>query len=158
MHDVLIVVPCGKLKIWHKQPDRGPTRATDAYTGAPFKLNRAYAECFGDAWVVLSARYGFVEPEFEIPGPYEVTFTKAKTRPIGTEALRQQVEDLRLHRYPVVVGLGGAAYRAALSAAFASFPVHLAFPFAGLQIGLMMQATKRALQAGQPGFDREGRI
>lgn len=155
MPNVLVIVPCGKSKIWDKQPDRGPTSAADAYTGAPFKLNRAYAECFGDAWVVLSARHGLVEPEFEIPGPYEVTFNDARTRPIGTEALRRQVDDLRLNRYSLIVGLGGAAYRNAINAAFVSSAVQLVFPFAGLPIGRMMQATKRAVQDGRPGFDRE---
>jgi len=109
MPDVLVIVPCGKSKIWDKQPDRGPTPASDAYTSALFKLNRTYAECFGDAWVVLSAKHGFVKPEFEIPGPYEVAFTKPRTRPIGTETLCKQVEHLRLNRYSLVVGLGGAA-------------------------------------------------
>lgn len=88
MPEVLVIVPCGKSKIWDKQPDRGPTAASDAYTGAPFKLNRAYAKCFGEAWVVLSAKYGLIEPEFEISGPYEVAFTKPRTCPIATESLQ----------------------------------------------------------------------
>ncbi len=156
MLDVLVIVPCGKSKVWDKHPNRGPTPAADAYIGAPFTLNRAYAECYGDAWVVLSAKYGLIEPEFEIPEPYEVAFNKARTRPIATESLQRQIEDLRLNRYAVVVGLGGAAYRKAICAAFARSPVNLAFPFAGLPIGKMMQATKRAVQEGRPGFDREG--
>jgi len=40
----LVIVPCGKRTIWDKHPDQGPTRADDAYTGTPFKLNRRYAE------------------------------------------------------------------------------------------------------------------
>jgi hypothetical protein len=31
-----------------------------------------FAERFGDAWVVLSAKDGFIPPEFTIPAPYEV--------------------------------------------------------------------------------------
>jgi len=156
MSDVLVIVPCGKSKIWDKHPDRGPISASDAYTSALFKLNRCYARRFGDAWVVLSAKYGLVKPEFEIPGPYEVAFTKPRTRPIEIEALCQQVDDLRLDRYSLVVGLGGGAHRKAICAAFASSAVRLAFPFTGLRIGWQMQATKRAVQDGQPGFDREG--
>lgn len=56
----LVIVPCGKRKIWDKHPDQGPTRADDAYIGTPFTLNRTYAERFGDRWVVLSAKYGRV--------------------------------------------------------------------------------------------------
>ncbi len=156
MRNVLIIVPCGKSKIWDKQPHRGPMAASDAYTGAPFKLNRRYAECFGDAWIVLSAKFGFVKPEFVISGPYEVTFKNVRTHPITTECLQQQVGDLGLNRYALVVGLGGADYRKAICDAFVVSPVHLAFPFAGLKIGKMMQATKEAIEEGNPSFDREG--
>jgi hypothetical protein len=155
MHTVLIIVPCGKSKVWDKHPKRGPTRAADAYSGTPFKLNRAYAERFGDAWIVLSAKYGFIAPDFQIPEPYDVAFTKPKTSPIAVDALRQQVLKQQLHRHSVVVGLGGAAYRDAIAAAFAPFPVRLAYPFAGLPIGKMMQATKLAIATGDSHFDRE---
>jgi hypothetical protein len=56
----MVIVPCGKRKIWDKHPDQGPTHAAEAYTGAPLRLNRRYAERFGDRWVVLSAKYGRV--------------------------------------------------------------------------------------------------
>lgn len=90
MHDVLVIVPCGSSKIWSKQPDCGPIAAADAYIGTPFKLNREYAECFGAAWVVLSAKYGFVLPEFEIPESYEVTLKRASTHPVTIEVLERQ--------------------------------------------------------------------
>lgn len=51
----LVVVPCGKRKIWDKYPSAGPTKAEDVYIGAPFKVNREYAEKYGSRWVVLSA-------------------------------------------------------------------------------------------------------
>ncbi len=96
MHDVLVIVPCGSSKIWSKQPDCGPIAAADAYIGTPFKLNREYAECFGGAWVVLSAKYGFVLPEFEIPESYEVTFKRPSTRPVNIEVLERQVVEMHL--------------------------------------------------------------
>lgn len=68
------------------------------------------------------------------------------------EALRQQLDELHLHQYGVIVGLGGQAYRKAITVTFAGHPVHVAFPFAGLTIGRMMQARKLALQTGNPGF------
>lgn len=157
MQTVLVIVPCGKSKIWDKQPDQGPTRASDAYTGTPFRLHRAYADYFGDGWVVLSAKYGFIAPEFDIPGPYEVAYTQPQTRPIAIDDLQRQVEEQQLHQHSVVVGLGGAAYRNAVQAAFAPFAVRLAFPFPGLPIGKMMQATKHAITTDDPGFDRKRR-
>lgn len=153
---VLVVVPCGRSKIWNGEPNRGPARAADAYTGTLFSLNRSYAERFGDDWIILSAKYGFISPDFEIPETYEVTFNRKGTNPISHERLRQQVKDLRLDKYSQVVALGGAAYRDAVTEAFASSPVHLVFPFAGLPIGRMLQATKRALDNGHPGYELEG--
>jgi len=43
----LVIVPCGRSKIWDKNPDAGPTVAKDAYAGSPFKVNRRYAERVG---------------------------------------------------------------------------------------------------------------
>jgi hypothetical protein len=81
---------------------------------------------------VPSAKYGFNLPEFLISGPYVVSFEDSATGPIAVERLRDQVCEQRLDRYPVVVGLGGKDYRAAVEAAFADVPVRLVFPFAGL--------------------------
>ncbi len=39
-----------------KNPDIGTSPAKDAYVGSPFKVNRKYAECFGNEWVILSAK------------------------------------------------------------------------------------------------------
>lgn len=148
METVLVIVPCGKSKIWDKDPRQGPIQAAAAYTGTPFRLNRAYAQQFGDAWIILSAKYGFVEPTFMIPGPYEVSFKHARTNPIAPPDLALQVKRLQLHRYGVVVGLGGKEYRKVILDAFAPLGVRLEFPFAGLPIGKMMQATKRAIHDG----------
>lgn len=51
----LVVVPSGRRKIWDGEPVRGPASAAAANTGTPFRLNRQYAERFGDVVVVLSA-------------------------------------------------------------------------------------------------------
>jgi len=39
-------------------------------------VNREYAEHFGDRWVILSAKYGFLNPEDTIEGTYNVTFKR----------------------------------------------------------------------------------
>src|SRR5262245_39923686 len=66
---VLVVVPCGQKKVWDRSPSTGPTAARDVYTGPPFGINRTFAESFGQAWMILSAKYGFIDPAFMIPGP-----------------------------------------------------------------------------------------
>lgn len=148
----LVVVPCGRAKIWDRLPDLGAAAAREAYTGAPFNLNRDYAERFGDTWVVLSAKYGFIRPTMPIPRPYEVTFKRQETDPVADERMREQVIALGLDRFSIVVGLGGKEYRGAIERAFAGLPPHLIFPFAGLPIGRSMRATKQALLSGNPGF------
>jgi hypothetical protein len=45
-----------------------------AYTSTPVRLNRQYAERFGDTWVVLSAKYGLIAPNFSTSEAYEVSF------------------------------------------------------------------------------------
>ncbi len=144
----LVVVPCGQGKIWDRYPKTGPVAARDAYTGAPFRVNRQFAEKFGDQWTILSAKYGFVSPDFVIPGPYAVTFKSRRTNPISVAALGEQVREQGLGQFQVVIGLGGKEYVQAIRAAFASWPTRLVFPFAGLAIGKMMQATRRAIDAG----------
>ncbi len=147
----LVIVPCGRSKIWDKHPTAGPTPAKDAYTGTPFKLNRRYAETFGDAWVILSAKYGFITPDFILPGPYEVTFKRKSSAPVSTDALQHQVVDQRLSDFAIVIGLGGKEYRSAIESAFHQPAVELQFPFAGLPIGKSMQATKRAIEKPRHG-------
>lgn len=141
----LVVVPCGSSKVWAKRSDAGAVPAKDAYIGGPFVMNRRYAERFGDEWVILSAKYGFLAPDDLIPGPYEVTFKRKRTNPIGFDALRRQEGERSLGAFDVVIGLGGAEYRAAIEAAFADKGLELRFPFAGLPLGLSLQATKRAI-------------
>jgi hypothetical protein len=125
--------------------------AKDAYTGSPFKTNRAYAEAFATRWVILSAKYGFILPDSLIPGPYNVTFKDRSTNPVELPRLVKQIKELRLSDVPNIIGLGGKEYRAMIERAFASFPCSLSFPFSGLAIGLAMQATKRAIHRGNPG-------
>jgi hypothetical protein len=147
---VLVIVPCGKSKIWDKQPQHGPAPAIEAYTGAMFRLNLQYAERFGDAWVMLSPKYGFIAPDFVIPETYDISFRLPATRPISDGQLQRQVRERRLDAYTDVTGLGGKGYRGAIQASFADTAARLHFPFAGLPIGKMMQATKAAI-AGNHG-------
>lgn len=145
----LVVVPCGKSKIWDRQPEHGPAPAIDAYTGAMCRLNRQYAAQFGDAWIMLSPRYGFIAPDFVIPGPYDISFRLPRTHPIAVAELQRQVRTLGLAAFSDVTALGGSGYRGAITAAFAGTSARLHAPFAGLPIGKMMQATKAAVEADQ---------
>lgn len=155
MNELLVIAPCGQKKVWDRNPDAGPTAAKDAYIGPPFGINRSFAERFGEAWVVLSAKFGFIAPMFEIPEAYNVTFKRKRTGPIAAARLREQVHEQYLDRFKTVIGLGGKEYREAIEAAFAGTPPRLCFPFSGLPIGKMMQATKRAVATNDPMWERK---
>lgn len=155
MFGVLVIVPCGQKKIWDRSPQTGPTTAKDAYIGPPFGINKEFANRFGDAWVILSAKYGFIEPGFEIPGPYNITFKKKQTAPISVAQLREQIRQQNLARFSTIIGLGGKEYREAIELAFAGEPSRLCFPFSGLPIGKMMQATRSAIATDDPFWERK---
>lgn len=152
MNGVLVIVPCGKAKIWDRKPHVGAISAREAYTGPPFKVNREYAETFGDRWVILSAKHGFMNPDFPIPGPYNVTFKEPSSDPVSVAKLKEQIADLGLDSFPTVIALGGKEYLAVLNNAFASTQVIIHAPFAGLSIIKMMPAVKQATKLNKPGI------
>jgi Family of unknown function (DUF6884) len=107
----LCIIPCGKKKIWDKNPDAGPTKARYVYIGNYASKCREYAERFyPDSWCILSAKYGFLFPDDIIPGPYNVTFNDKKTNPVTIEELRQQIKSKRLDSYDKYIVIGGKNY------------------------------------------------
>lgn len=149
--DLLIVVPCGRRKVWDRSPGLGTCQARDVYAGPAFRQNRRYAERFAPAsWIILSAKYGLVSPDFVIPGPYDVTFKDPSTGPVAIDVLQAQIRDKHLDRYAYIISLGSRAYRDIVAAAFEPFGTAIVAPFAGLGIGKYLQAVKRAALSGEP--------
>lgn len=138
---VLVIVPCGQLKIWKKEPNHGPAKARNTYIGAPFKVNRAFAEKFADKWIVLSAKYGFIDPEFIIPKDYNVTFKKPSTNPINMSDLLKQLKQKNLDSYDVVIALGGEDYSTIVKKVFRKASKVIA-PTEGLPMGKAMGCVK----------------
>lgn len=150
MKQVLVIVPCGGKKVWDKSADYGSAPARDAYVGNIFKINRLYAEKFASGWVALSAKYGFIPPDFLIPGPYDVTFKRKSSGAVTLETLKRQAKEQLLDKFPIVVGLGGKEYRRVIAEIFDPKVTDLRFPFGGLPIGKAMQATQKAIDCGRP--------
>jgi hypothetical protein len=141
----LIVVACGKAKIWDKDRRAGATRAEEAYVGSPFLINKRYAIKFAARWIILSAKYGYIDPDFLIPGPYNVTFKDPRTKPISIEQLQQQVKSNGLFRFNRIVGLGGSTeYRNIIKATLGRSGT-VQFPTRGLRIGQAMSRIKKAI-------------
>ena len=153
MGEMLVIIPCGQSKVWDDQPDRGPVKARDAYTGTPFRMNRAYAEAFASRWVILSAKYGFISPISD-PRPIQRDLQEASDEPGRTHHADCTDQGASARRGFQDHRLGGKEYRAMIERAFAPFDCSLVFPFSGLPIGLAMQATKNAIQTGSPLGER----
>jgi hypothetical protein len=150
--DLLVIIPCGAGKIWDKSPAHPSCPAKDVYTGSPFKVNKQYAEMFAEKWVILSAKYGYIEPTFVISGNYDVTFKDLKTNPVTVTTLKQQIRDKGLDSYSSIIGLGGIEYRNRIQQSFSPYHKQIQFPFAflGLRIGETMSCIKRCINKGEP--------
>lgn len=144
------MVPCGQAKIWKKYPGIGPTKAKDAYIGPPFKVNRAFAERFADRWIILSAKYGLIDPDFIIHEDYDVTFTKPSTNPLTLDDVKKKLKDMKdLHGYDAVIALGGKNYTDIVKQVFMNFsPVLL--PTEGLPLPEIMRKVSSLSKLEKP--------
>ena len=144
--ETLIIVPCGKSKIWKKQPNKGATEARLVYTGSPFLLNKRYAEHFRNNWMILSAKYGFINPDFKILEDYNITFNDPKTKPITINELEKQAKSLQ--EYDCVIALGGKIYSNIARKIFKD--QQIVAPVYGLPIGMAMSKVKKAIESNTP--------
>ena len=143
MNESLIIVPCGKAKIWSKVNTSSSFPAKNAYIGTPFVVNRKYAEAKGKRWVILSAKYGYIDPDTMIRD-YDETFKDPTPSTITVETLKKQIADKQLERYTHVIGLGGKEYRAMIQKSFAGTSCRLEFPFADFSLFDYVHAVKSA--------------
>jgi hypothetical protein len=149
----IVIIACGSAKIWDKDRWHGPSEARAAYTGSPFKINRGYAAATGFPWYILSAKYGFIPPEFIIAEPYNVSFNDKRTNPIQLSALQKQAADLGLLNFDKVTVLAGKEYRKIVEEIFPRETLN--FPFAGLRLGVGLQRVKQATAAMIVGRSRQ---
>lgn len=134
----LCIVPCGKRKIWDKNPEAGPQKAKDVYIGPYAKKCIEYALAFyPECWCILSAKYGFLLPDDIIPGPYNVTFNKKSTSPVSFEELKRQVNEKNL-KSDRIVSLGGKNYTSMVKLLFSGS--NIIIPFEGKTLGASIRA------------------
>lgn len=122
---VLHVISCSRTKVWSTDGAKDRfVAAGKAYRGADMLEWLDAPESRTARWLVLSAKYGFIEPDHPV-SDYDVTFKDASTGPIPYEALRAQVrgqvrwaDKIRLDGFTDVVVHGGADYVAACRVAF----------------------------------------
>jgi len=148
MTNLLVIIPCGQSKIWRKEPNHGPSKAKDAYIGPPFKVNKEFAEKFADKWMILSAKYGFIDPDFVIPADYNVTFKKPATNPISIDALKEQIRKRNLQAFENVIALGGKDYSSKVKLVFGQSAKVYA-PTQGFRLGIGMQRINSLMKLGK---------
>lgn len=123
-----------------KKLDR-PAPARDLYLSNLFKLSVAYAESRDLPWLVLSAKWGLVDPD-QVLEPYElslVCWRDAELRRWGVGVAGELNRRFPGARY---VFLAGSRYWAAVS----SFgPARVESPLDRLQIGDRLSFLKRAI-------------
>jgi hypothetical protein len=144
----LCIIPCGKKKIWDKNPNAGKVKAKDVYIGNFSIKCKIYAEKFyANSWCILSAKYGFIFPEDQIPGPYNVSFNNRKTNPIMIDDLILQIEQKGLKDYEKVIVLGGKSYTKMVNDSFKGKIIHNPLSiYKGL--GYMMQHLNESIKNG----------
>ncbi len=61
----LVVLACSKTKIWMEKPELKGKKiiAKDAYTGSVFRYGLKYAQKNNMPFIILSGKYGLLEPE-----------------------------------------------------------------------------------------------
>lgn len=122
---VLHIVSCSRTKAWEDPTVTErflPARL--AYQGAEMNQWLSRPDSAQSRWLILSAKYGFIEPDHPI-SDYDVTFNEPSTGPIVPEALRAQVlgqtrwsDRVPLKDFTEVLVHGGQQYLRACEVAF----------------------------------------
>lgn len=142
----ILVIACGKAKIWRRSRSPEKVPAKIAYTSSLFRLSRKYAEqFFAGRWVILSAKHGLLLPNREIRN-YDVTFTEARKSVSDRKLMRQWMSIFPNVR--VVVSLAGQSYNERLRRCLPS-DVELTVPLSRLNLFERIQWLKRTLDRGK---------
>jgi hypothetical protein len=149
---LLVIISCGRAKIWDKQPNLGAVQAKDAYSSPVFRAGRRYAEHFAEKWVILSAKYGFLEAD-QLIEPYNLSFYQPEA--VQKNTLQGQVHVLGLNRFPTVGVVGSEIYWRNARGAFEGTGVSLNHVNSGVGFPPMLQTLIRTLIRDETPFRTE---
>jgi hypothetical protein len=124
--------------------------AREVYTGLFARKCQEYASVFySGAYIILSAKYGFLWPNDLIPGDYNVTFKDRKTHPIVISEMVRSAQSKGLYAYDQIVVVAGKNY---VNMAKQVFPgKHIHDPLKGCTAnGFMMQRLGEAIRKKLP--------
>ncbi|WP_066192731.1 DUF6884 domain-containing protein [Gracilibacillus timonensis] len=147
--EALAILPCGRRKIWDKNPAVGGVKAADAYIGVLHRLCRQYASLYVGEWAVISGKHGLLLPDDIVPENYDVTFGQKHPDVISIAQLKQQVIDKQLDQFPNIIALTGKKYQPIIKQVFTTQEIQ--YPLLGTKgIGKMQQLLKHSIEQGQP--------
>ncbi len=142
----LCIAPCGKKKIWDKNPCAGPTEAKYVYIGPYAQKCIIYAEKFyPSSWCILSAKHGFLFPDDIVPGPYDEIFNNES---ISVDELSKQAREKGLIKYEKIIVLAGKAYSERVKKVFDGKDIDE--PLKGFRIGEKISKLQKAIERGVP--------
>jgi hypothetical protein len=146
----ICIVPCGNKKIWDVFPDAGPTPAKNVYVGGFASKCQEYARMFyPDSYFILSAKYGFLQPEDIVPKKYNVTFKKPSTNPIAIPELIDIAQQKGLFNSDRIIVMAGKDYTQTVKRVFPA--KEIVEPLLGCKgNGYMMHKIKMALLNRSP--------
>lgn len=126
--DILIIIPCSKIKIWDKNPKIKHVKAKDAYISPYFKLCRRFAERIGASWLIFSAKYGLISPEFIIPNNYDVSFNRNYDDEIISKTI-EQAKEHEIYNFNKIYSLCGENYNKILRSTLRVYEKSFIIPF-----------------------------
>lgn len=144
--ETLIVVSCGKKKI-NPQSGAAPIRANHAYISTYFKICAEYAEKFSDRWMILSGKFGLIDPGAEIDPRYDYKLRRAG---VFDDLLFSQFRSLLGDSPLCVISLCGKKYSHVLGKALRRFGLALSTPLDGLKMGERQKALKTCIENSVP--------
>jgi len=144
---ILIIIPCGKKKIWAKDSSIRGVKAKDAYISNYFKLCKLYAERFSDKWLILSGKYGIIEPDFVIDNDYDTKLNASKE---FQDKVRKQLMPIIRESFTRVISLCGNDYSCFLKDILKPFGFIVETPFEKMKIGERQKQLKKCLERNKP--------
>ena len=100
--------------------------AKQAYRSAFHHYARLYAQKYCTHHIIFSAKYGLMEPDFLIEGPYDVTFSRPEDPCISTDEIILQAK--RYDRFSSIMILCPRAYADQITSTFKKQNHKLIFP------------------------------
>jgi cytoplasmic iron level regulating protein YaaA (DUF328/UPF0246 family) len=135
----IVIITCGKSKSLDSK-----CSAKNAYNGRSFQLKKKYAELSNNPWFILSAKYGFIQPDDIIEPNYDKTIkTKKEIRTLANLIASQIPNYLEFAIADEIIFLGPESYEESIKKAFSNIRLlNIIHPTHGLKQGESQRAIK----------------